>query len=319
MKMDKWPGKLWDLSLKPLAVAAGLGHMGHNRLVLHPEFGGFMFLGAILIDREITEYSTESALDPCISCKLCVAACPTGAIAPDGRFDFAGCMTHNYREKLGGFSDWVEEVVEAKSANDYRNRVDDAETGSMWQSLSSGANTQCDHCMAVCPAAIDEVDVVKADRKTYLLDIVKPLQAREERVFVVPGSDAETFVAKRFPHKQVRTVGNGLRPSTAKGFLEALPWVFQSAASEGLEATYHFDFTGDGDGNTCQGTVRIANKKLEVEPGLVGSADLTLRADSRSWLAFVAKEKHIVPLILRRKVRVKGPLKLLLAFGACFP
>ena len=316
MKMDRWPGKVWDISLKPLAVAAGLGHMGHNRLVLHPEFGGFMFLGAILIDHEISEQTSESQEHPCISCKLCVAACPTGAIAPDGHFDFGACLTHNYREKLGGFSDWVENVVESKTAKEYRSRVNDAETGSWWQSLSSGANTKCDACMAVCPAAADEVDVFRNDRKTYRNDIVKPLQKREEPVYVVKGSDAEAQLPKRFPHKTPRLVGNGLRPNSAQGFLRALPWIFQRKAAKGLNATYHFDFHGD---EVCQGTVKIADGKIRVQPGLVGNADLHLRADSKAWLGFVAKKKNIVVQIMLGKVKVKGPLRLLLAFGKCFP
>jgi ferredoxin len=49
-------------------------------------------------------------LDPQLECKLCVAACPVGAIGPDGSFNFSSCFTHNYREFLGGFSDWIEQV-----------------------------------------------------------------------------------------------------------------------------------------------------------------------------------------------------------------
>ena len=37
MEMDRWPGKIWDISLKPLAIAAGLGQMGKHRMMIHPE------------------------------------------------------------------------------------------------------------------------------------------------------------------------------------------------------------------------------------------------------------------------------------------
>ncbi len=53
-----------------------------------------------------------------------MAACPVGAIAPDGHFDFSACYTHNYREFLGGFADWVEQVADSKDALDYRRRVE---------------------------------------------------------------------------------------------------------------------------------------------------------------------------------------------------
>jgi ferredoxin len=120
-------GKLWVVSHKPVAVAAGLGHMGIHRNVIHPRFGSFVLLDTVLIDAEATAYDQPLAYNPCVECKLCVAACPTGAIASDGRFNFSACFTHNYREFLGGFTDWVETVAASKSALDYRKRVTDGE------------------------------------------------------------------------------------------------------------------------------------------------------------------------------------------------
>jgi hypothetical protein len=54
-----------------------------------------------------------------------------GAISPEGDFNFSACYTHNYREFMGGFTDWVEQVADSKSARDYRSRVSDAESGVM--------------------------------------------------------------------------------------------------------------------------------------------------------------------------------------------
>src|SRR5262249_24388998 len=42
-------GKMWVVSHKPVAVAAGLGHMGIHRNVIHPTFGNFILLGTVLI------------------------------------------------------------------------------------------------------------------------------------------------------------------------------------------------------------------------------------------------------------------------------
>jgi Fe-S-cluster-containing hydrogenase component 2 len=82
----------------------------------------------------------RSTTTPCLECKLCVAACPVGAIGPEGQFNFSPCYTHNYREFRGGFSDWVEQVADARDGKDYRRHTNDAETASMWQSLNHGAN-----------------------------------------------------------------------------------------------------------------------------------------------------------------------------------
>src|SRR5713226_1787932 len=118
-----------------VADAAGLGHMGIHRNVIHPRFGNFILLGTVLIAAEATAYDQPLSYNPCLECKLCVAACPVGAISPDGRFNFSACYTHNYREFLGGFTDWVEQVADSKSALDYRKRVADTESASLWQSL----------------------------------------------------------------------------------------------------------------------------------------------------------------------------------------
>jgi epoxyqueuosine reductase QueG len=152
MEADRWGSKMWLISHKPVAVAAGLGRMGIHRNVIHPKFGNFILLGTVLIDAKVTEYSHPITYNPCLECKLCVAACPTGAISPEGEFNFSACYTHNYREFMGGFNDWVEKIAESGSAREYRNKVSPTETVSMWQSLSFGANYKAAYCMAVCPA-----------------------------------------------------------------------------------------------------------------------------------------------------------------------
>src|SRR5947207_600791 len=73
------------ISHKPVAVAAGLGQMGIHRNVIHPKFGNFILLGTVLVDAEISEYSHPVVYNPCLECKLCVAACPTGAIGREDR------------------------------------------------------------------------------------------------------------------------------------------------------------------------------------------------------------------------------------------
>src|SRR5262245_11831280 len=130
MEMYQTPGHaIWVVSHKPVAVEAGLGHMGIHRNLIHPKFGNFVLLGTVLIDAEVSEYSHPIEYNPCLECKLCVAACPTGAIGSDGHFDFAACYTHNYREFMGGFNNWVETIAESSNARDYRKKVSGAETG----------------------------------------------------------------------------------------------------------------------------------------------------------------------------------------------
>jgi len=309
--------KLWVVSHKAVAVAAGLGHMGIHRNVIHPRFGNFILLGTVAIDAKITEYQHPLDYNPCVECKLCVSACPVGAIGSDGAFNFSACYTHNYREFLGGFTNWVEQIADSKDGSDYRQRVTDAESASMWQSLSFGANYKSAYCMAVCPAGDDVIAPFLTDRSEYLRDVVRPLQDMEETVYVVPNSDAEEYVARRFPHKHARPVANGLnRVRSIPAFLNGLPLTFQRNRSKGLDATYQFTFTGSEE---YRATIMISNQTLAVKDGHVGKADLQVTADSGTWLGFVAKERNLAWALLRRKIRLQGSPRLLLAFGRCFP
>jgi Fe-S-cluster-containing hydrogenase component 2 len=316
MEMDRFPGKAWVVAHKPVAVAAGLGMMGMHRNVIHEQFGTFILLGTILVDAEVAESSQPIHYNPCLECKLCAAACPVGAISPEGEFNFSACYTHNYREFMGGFTDWVEQVADSTNARDYRRRVSDAESASMWQSLSYGANYKSAYCLAVCPAGEDVIGPFLADRKTHLQDVVRPLQEREETIYVTKNSDAEEHVAKRFPHKTIKHVGNSLRPNTIEVFLHGMPHVFQPGKSAGLHATIHFTFTGQ---EQRQATVVIKDQKMRVEEGHVGQPDLHVTADAHTWIGVLRKEKNVVWALLGRKIRLDGPRKLLVAFGKCFP
>jgi ferredoxin len=310
-------GKLWVVSHKPVAVAAGLGHMGIHRNVIHPKFGNYILLGTVLVDADISEYQHALDYNPCLECKLCVSACPVGAIGSDGAFNFSACYTHNYREFIGGFTNWVEQIADSKNASEYRRRVTDPESASMWQSLSFGANYKSAYCMGVCPAGDDVLAPFVTNRAQYVKEVVRPLQDKEETVYVIPNSDAEEHVAKRFPNKHTKRVGNGLnRLRSIQSFLNGLPLTFQLNKSKGLDATYHFTFTG---AEERRATVTIRNQVLEVLEGLEGSPDIAVTADTQTWLGFLAKERNLFWALLRRKIRIKGSPRLLLAFGKCFP
>ncbi|AHH95869.1 (4Fe-4S)-binding protein [Kutzneria albida] len=211
MEMDRYPGRIWVVAHKTVAVAAGMGAMGIHRNVIHPRFGNFVLLATILVDAEVSEYGQRLDYNPCLECKLCVAACPIGAIAKDGAFDFRACATHNYREFMGGFTEWVETVADSGSGAEFRERVTDAENASMWQSLSFKPNYKAAYCMAVCPAGEDVINPYLEDRKEFLATVLKPLQDKVEPLYVQEGSAAQEYARRRFPHKPQRVVTGGFR------------------------------------------------------------------------------------------------------------
>jgi ferredoxin len=210
MEMDRFPGRIWVVAHKPVAVASGLGVMGIHRNVIHPKFGNFILLATILVDAPITSYGEPLDYSPCLECKLCVAACPVGAIGKDGEFDFVACSVHNYREFMGGFTDYVQTIADSEDAADFRSRVTDSENASMWQSLSFKANYKAAYCLAVCPAGEDVIGPFLEDRKGFMDLVLKPLQDKRETLYVLPNSAAKAHAEKRYPHKPTKVVDSGI-------------------------------------------------------------------------------------------------------------
>jgi epoxyqueuosine reductase QueG len=317
MEADRWmTERMWVVAHKPIAVAAGLGHMGIHRNVIHPRFGNFVLLGTILVGAEVSAYSQELDYNPCLECKLCVAACPVGAIGADGAFNFSSCYTHNYREFMGGFADWVETVADSRNGKDYRRRVKESESVSVWQSLSFGPNYKAAYCMAVCPAGEDVIGPYLTSKKDFADDVMRPLQAKREPLYVIPGSDAEAHARKRYPHKTLRSVRSSLRPRSIAALLQGMPQTFQRHAAGKLDATYHFIFTGS---EQVEATVTIRAGNLTIEKGLAGKPNIKVTADAETWLGFLAGERNLLWALLTRRVQLQGNSKWLLALKRCFP
>lgn len=316
MEMERFPERGWIVSHKRVAEAAGLGRMGIHRSIIHPRFGSFILLGTVLIAQDFDETSKPLEFNPCLECKLCVAACPVGAIKPDGYFDFSACLTHNYQQFMGGFANFVEDIVGSKSVRNYRSRVSYAETVTRWQSLAYGPNYNAAYCIAVCPAGDDVIGPYRADKRSHIEAVVDPLTKKSETIYVSEGTDAADYVTRRFPHKSVRWVRPAGRATSIRGFLFGMTLSFQQGKSAGLDAVYHFTFTG---AQPAKATVTIKNKRLKVLEGHHGKADLEVTADSDTWLRFLRQEVSIFRCLVTRAIRLRGSPRLLIAFGKCFP
>lgn len=313
MDMTRWPGKVWEVSHKVVAEEAGVGRMGLNRIVIHPKFGNHITLDTVLIDARLDRYDHPLSEAPCIQCGLCISVCPVGAINKDAGVDFMSCAMHNYHELFGGFQEWIEGIVSSGSVRAYRSRFRDHETMSKWQSLTCGHYYRCSYCMAVCPAGQETVEAYRADKKGYVQRYVEPLKDKKEPVYVIKGTRAEKIAAGN-KAKDLRHVRNTIRPASIENFLNGVKLLFNPEKADGLTLTLHFVFTGK---ELRSATIAIADRKVTVQEGLHGVADLIVRADAATWIGILNEEVSPVKAMLTGKLRLKGNPANLNKFKSC--
>lgn len=72
------------LSMRHAAWLAGIGVLGKNTLLITPQFGNMVQLGAILLGIDVEGDPLLSSEELCIpSCRLCLDSCPQGALTGD--------------------------------------------------------------------------------------------------------------------------------------------------------------------------------------------------------------------------------------------
>ncbi len=91
------------------AARSGVGFYGKNTMIITQRHGSWVVLGTLVTDAELEPTPPLDA--DCGSCRLCIDACPTGALDEPGTLDANRClsywtqstheMPHDYRPQLG--------------------------------------------------------------------------------------------------------------------------------------------------------------------------------------------------------------------------
>jgi epoxyqueuosine reductase len=79
---------------KPWAERAGLGFIGKNGCLITPQFGSWVTLSVMFLDRAVDVYD-EPYANQCGECTRCLVGCPTEAIPTPGVVDARRCIAYH--------------------------------------------------------------------------------------------------------------------------------------------------------------------------------------------------------------------------------
>ena len=85
------------------AAICGLGWIGKNTLLIHPQLGSYVFIGVVFLNQRLG-LAPQPLKDYCGHCTRCLTACPTNALPEPHYLESRDCIIYLTLEKRGPWS-----------------------------------------------------------------------------------------------------------------------------------------------------------------------------------------------------------------------
>lgn len=192
------------------AVRAGLGQIGRNTFFCAPGIGTFVIIHTFIVDVELQYDSPAEGTHCPPDCRLCIEACPTGAIVADYRLNPRRCLTFSHVVNVHGFqntSPYIDPEIRPKMG-----------------SWIHG----CDLCQEACPRNRDKLKA-KLPENAFLEEAAKHFSLTEllkmdgefEKKAVAPFLYTYMRDRKFFQRNAAVALGNS-------GDSEMVPWLAEA-------------------------------------------------------------------------------------------
>lgn len=145
-------GFVGAVSLRHVAQAAGLGVLGKNNLLLTPDLGPRIRLGAVITTADLNpdEPLTD---DFCRRCEACIAACPVDALSEPGKTHTGRCVRQILPHGLSALIRFLTESLE-HPRDEIKQSFLDPNFWNLYQSLQVGMQYGCHACINACPVGV---------------------------------------------------------------------------------------------------------------------------------------------------------------------